>query len=213
MLWRSIRDPVGPLAPGVYWRRRAVVAGLLVALSALVAVGVGTFGSGRTVREAAGARGSAPRALGSTPAPTSRPSAAATPSATPSSPGACVAASLEVTAAASAPVYPAGVLPELTLRVQNVGGFPCAVPLGGGASALVVYTGQQRVWASTDCDGGTRVLDTLAAGAHYQVTYAWDRDFSHPGCPAGTPAAQPGTYYVVAVVDGIRAAGSVFSLS
>lgn len=213
MLWRSIRDPVGPLAPEVYWRRRAAVAGLLVAAVAVVAAGVGVFGSGRSVRPAAGARGSSVRPRGSTPAPTSRPSPVATSSATSSAPGACVAANLEVTAAASAPVYPAGVLPELTLRVQNVGGFPCVVPLGGGASTLVVYTGQERVWASTDCDGGTRVLDTLAAGAHYQVTYAWDREFSHPGCPAGMPVAQPGTYYVVAVVDGIRAAGSVFSLS
>ena len=200
--WR----PVGPLPAATYWRRRAVVAAVVLAL--LVGLGLLLGGGGDDTLTPAPADPPPAEATG-------EPSAGATPSATPTAaaPAPCPDDALAVTATSDAQSYASGEDAVLTLTVRNTGTTPCTRALGQGAVELVVTSGDDRIWSSDDCaPGGDEGVEVLEPGAERSARATWPGTRSAPGCSPDQPTAQPGTYRVSARVGDLRAPGAVFTV-
>lgn len=216
----SLLSPRGPLAPGVYWRRRVA---LLAAVVLFLLVGAYAC-SGDEAKSTAGSR--APT-KGPTAAPPTTTSAAAKPTPTPTrtpSPkpkptpsanpaAACPDSALKVAATVDRKRYGAGTRPVLTLSVTNSGKVACTRDLGQKARELRLTSGNDRVWSSDDCSpGGAADRVVLKAGERRTFTVTWARRRSKPGCPGGQAVAAPGTYRVVARLGKIEAPGTAFLL-
>jgi len=189
------------------YRRRRIVVGVL-ALAVLVAIVIGVtslVGGGGT-----DAGDAAPNAAAATPASTRTATASPTPVPTVTvgfEPTACAPGALEVIGTGSADAYATGASIAFSLTVTNVGPVPCLVDGGTANLGVIVTSGEDRVWASTDCPAGEAerplLLDT---GAVERVAVRWDQVRSAPGCPGGQPSALPGTYRAVGTLDGGRTA-------
>lgn len=195
----------------VYWRRRAVVVGgaLVVLLGFFLLLTSG--GSGDDVQ---------PSAAEATPTPTPSPDEGGTDDAdggseaaaegsgaagqVDSSPSAaaedalaptCSDGDIRVTVAMDAESYQAGVTPQVTMAIANVGDAECSRDVGAAANEVVITSGGYHVWSSDDCNPGTTEdVQNLAPGVQAQVAIAWDRRLSQPGCAGDRPEATPGTY-------------------
>lgn len=204
---RSLRDPVGPLPPGVYWRRRLLALGLVLLLVVLLAwaCGSGGGGSAKTAGTASPTPATPPTR---TVAPTPRRTTAAAP------PAACPASALQVTAATDAAEYPAGALPHLTLTVRNAGARACTVDFAPRQRRFTVLSGTDRLWTTADCpQSQMAAIVTLAAGGSRSSTLTWSRHRSVPGCANPGPAAQPGTYRFYAGLGALVSGPAVFRLT
>ena len=228
-------QPVGPLPPSVYWRRRALAGVGLVLAPVLLASGIATAATDDGAAAGPGtdaAPTAAPAALTSvvpasglvTPpggaaavldplAGTGRPSRSAAPvTATPTTttrsappPATCRDRDLEVTARTDAPRYGAGTTPMLSLVVTNTGTAPCTRDLDAARQALaVVRRPGDGVWGSNDCSPGrTRDVRTLAPGQEAVFSVSWSGRTSLPGCTGTRRPVAPGTYQVLARLDGV----------
>ena len=158
----TIRNPVGPLPPQVYWRRRLVVG--LGVLAVLIIVRPGT-----------GAPAEQP-----TPDPQSTETAA------PDEPGdepaagpatACTPSQVTVTPVTDAEVYAAGQQPLLSLTLLNTGTTACTLQAGSDVQSYVITSGSDRIWASTDCqEPGVPAEVTLEPGEPLSSSpFAWSR--------------------------------------
>jgi hypothetical protein len=208
-----VLHPVGPLAPGVYWRRRLVV--LLVLL--LILGGLGWLGwtlwTGR-------ASGSAPAAAATaaerTPVPRLEqvvpsvasirtPTAplaeeapatgAAPPDAVPPEDVPCTDEMIDLAVRAPATV-PVGSKPTLELVVTNSSGAPCRRAVDKGLQEIVLLDDAgTRVWGSNDCfpeqSSDTR---TLAPGEAVVLPVVWGGLTSEPTCTAPRTPPAPGDY-------------------
>lgn len=224
------RPPGGPSRPSTtgprrpsaaVYRRRRITVGVL-ALGLLAGLGLGATALARAV---SGDAEPAPTASASpTPSPTT---AAPTPGATPSlaptdvaalpaeepvpaasyttkfEPEACRRGSLQVSQETSSSVYGVGGIVTFTLTVRNAGEVPCLVEGGSAALGVVVTSGADRVWASSDCPTGSTARPLLLdIGAQEVLRIPWDQMRSEPGCSAtGTPVG-PGTYQGSVTLDG-----------
>jgi hypothetical protein len=202
-------QPLGPLPASTYWRRRVL---LLVGLLLLLLVLAKTCG-GSSGKETLSAPGSSPSPSGGTSA---QPSPSATASPKPPSPAplqTCRDTVLQVSAESDAESYPTGGAPRFTLTVRNVGSVSCRRALGPDAVELRVFSGEDRIWSSDDCNEakGQGVL-TLKPGEAQALTVRWPGKRTKPGCDVGE-GAQPGTYRVSARVGSIVRQGSVFRIT
>jgi hypothetical protein len=197
---------VGPLPASTYWRRRVL---LLAGVVLLVLLGTRACGGDDQVQTL------------STPSPTPSPSTASAPpaSARPSSSPtsapilACRDSVLQITAESDAEAYPAGGKPRFTLTVRNIGTVACKRALGPGAVELRVFSGEDRIWSSDDCnESKEQGVLTLPAGAARATTVQWGGTRTRPGCETGD-TAQPGTYRVSARVGSVIRQGSVFRIT
>ncbi|MDT7540076.1 MAG: hypothetical protein QOI82_3661, partial [Actinomycetota bacterium] len=202
-------QPVGPLPASTYWRRRLL---LLVVLVIVLLVLLKACGGGDKKDSLSGA--------GSSPSPSPRASAPASPSPaaspTPPSPAplqTCRDTVLQVTAESDAEAYPSGGAPRFTLTVRNIGSVSCRRALGPDAVELRVFSGEDRIWSSDDCNEakGQGVL-TLTPGEAQALTVRWPGKRTKPHCDVGD-VAQPGTYRVSARVGSIVRQGSVFRIT
>ncbi|GEL47048.1 hypothetical protein CHO01_21640 [Cellulomonas hominis] len=196
----GVLRPEGSLPARVYWVRRAVVLLVLVAVVVLLVLGV---------RALLG--GSDPEG---TPAPTS-PTTAATDGksdAEAASTPACDAAALGVTLAADGTTYGAGALPTFTITLVNDGEQPCLVDAGEAQRQILITSGSDRIWASTDCGGTDPMPLLLAPGEPDERQVQWDRNRSVEGCATGQAAALPGTYQAVLTLAGVTTEPVVFGL-
>lgn len=202
-------QPVGPLPPGVYWRRRlAVLLAAVLAVAALVWL-LGRGAGPDRLQPAAEPSGS-PDAAPSSGGPSGEgPSATATPAPQP-----CEDAALEVQATAASADVPLGTSNALRLTVRNTGSAPCTRALGQGAVEIVVTSGTDRIWSSDDCaPGGDAGQTVLQPGEAFEARATWPGSRSSAGCPPDQPAAQPGTYRVNARVGELRVSGMVFRVT
>jgi hypothetical protein len=195
--------PVGPLPASTYWRRRLV---LLLALGVLVLAVKAVLGGG----------GGAPRAEpgpSTTPRPTHTTSPPPTPAPTRAGgPVECRDSVLQLTTASDAAVYPAGTSPRFTVTVKNIGKVTCRRDLG--PLELVVKSGDDRIWASTDCSPkATRALQGLGPGGSLQATKTWDGKRSKPGCTGTRSEVRPGTYTVRATIGTLTSPVTVFRVT
>jgi hypothetical protein len=202
-------QPVGPLPASTYWRRRVL---LLVAVLVLLLLGAKACGGDSDTDTLAA---SSPKPSPSAAAPTAASPAAVKPTASPS-PAAlltCRDAVLQITAESDAEAYPAGGKPRFTLTVRNIGTVACKRALGPGAVELRVFSGEDRIWSSDDCnESKEQGVLTLPAGAARATTVQWGGKRTKPGCETGD-TAQPGTYRVSARVGSVIRQGSVFRIT
>lgn len=186
----AIIRPVGPEPRGVYWRRRLVV---LAVLAALVILAWSVLSGGG---DGAAARGD------QTPSPTS------------AAPVDCAASDLSVTVTPARTDFGPGVPATFAVTIANTSARACTVDGGAAARQVLVTSGSDRIWSSTDCpdpNAQSRLL-LLDAGARDASELTWDRTRSAEGCPADLPAPRPGTYRITATVAGVTSVEAVFTL-
>lgn len=197
----GVLRPEGSLPPRVYWVRRAVVllvAALVVVLAvlgvrALLPDGAGTADGGGTAADPA---------TGGTPAPQE------TEEGTP----VCEPAAVGLEMAADATTYPDGALPTFTIRITNTGDVPCLLDAGDAQRQVLITSGSDRIWASTDCAAGEALQLLLAPGQVDERQVQWDRSRSAEGCAPAQGSTQPGTYQAVLTLAGATTAPVVFGL-
>ncbi len=182
----------------MYWIRRAVVVLVLVLVVVLAVFGV------RALLGGGGDDAAAPTGGATTPAPTEEETTAGTPACEPGAIG------LEMTADAT--TYPAGQLPTFTIRLTNTGGTTCLLDAGDAQRQVLITSGSDRIWASTDCATGETLQLLLAPDQVDERQVQWDRARSVEGCAPNQAAAQPGTYQAVLALGGVSTEPVVFGL-
>jgi hypothetical protein len=209
---------VGPLPPAVYWRRRALVLGAVVALVFLLVTMCG--GSGRSnpaaIRPAATATstrmsptpttsvqqpivGAPGGASGSAPPPGGTPSGAGT------SPTArsdmCSDAEIQLTP--SIQKITGGTYPyQLQLDIKNISNRTCKRDDGANPQEMhIVNSAGQTVWSSDYCQSnpGSNVA-TFDPNIVASFKLPWDGYGYGPGCARGAKLAD-GSYQLVAKLD------------
>lgn len=216
--------PVGPLAAGTYWRRRAVIGGVL--LLVLVLLKACTGGGSANKDALAVAQPTPTRTTVTTPRPTPTvtPSMRATATATATAPattaptagpvGSCPDSALVLVASADAPSYATGANPLLRLSIRNGGRVACRRNVGSRAVELRILSGSDRIWSSDDCaKGGSLEPVLLQPGETRSMSVVWSGRRSQPGCGGSTAQAQPGTYLVFARVGTLTRSGGSFALT
>ena len=188
------------VSPAVYRRRRLVALLALIAVVTavvLIIVRPGQATPEPVATETAAAKPAATTAATSTPTPT--------PTVDVSSYKECSAKNLEVLPVLDSVDYQAGVLPNLSLSIQNTGKTACFYNVGTSAQELTITSGAETYWVSTDCQ--TEKSDTVAIlepGVVYpSAPVSWSRERSAPDTCGGTRDAVPAggaSYYLTARV-------------
>ncbi|MBM7476901.1 hypothetical protein [Curtobacterium herbarum] len=221
----SFRHPVGPERPGTYWRRRALVLGvilLIVVVVVLIVVGRGngapaagpTPGAGAS-SEAAGAAAGSGSDSGASSSVSGAPSSSPTPSAAARKDGAaCATDQIELTPVVDKSVYAAGEDPKIAMSIKNTGTNSCHTDLGSAQQVLTITSGKEQYWSSKDCQtGGTDQDVTLKAGQELTTpAIAWDRTRSSATtCDAARASVTGGgaSYHLSVAVGEITSAESV----
>ena len=214
----TIKNPVGPEAPKVYWRRRLVLLiGVLavIAIIVLIIVRPGSSSNVDGAGDAAPASTTAPAtpaAAGDTPA--------TEPGAIPAEPAAdgqaapCDAASIVVTPVTDADTYAAGVNPQISISLTNTGTAACSINVCTAQQVYTVTSGSEKYWTSTDCQTAPSDMPTvIAAGATLSSTpFTWDRTRSAADTCASTDRPQVpaggASYHLDATIGGFTSATS-----
>ena len=205
---------VGPLPAAVYWRRRAIVLGILLVATTLVWSSCSNSSSGSD--RASSTRPSSspspapsttllsptiPTASSSSPEGTASPSvAAAAPDPAPA-PAACADSDLSLIATPETAVAPSGAFVKFTLKVKNISTRPCVRDLGADHQELYLQAGTTKVWSSDVCDAphGTELI-TMQPNIERSYANTWNGKASDKGC-ANRAAPPPGKYELFARLD------------
>lgn len=165
----TIRNPVGPLAPEVYWRRRLVVGLGALAVIVIIVLIIVRPGTGEPADQ---------------PAPEPQSSETAEPGADGATTeiGPCTPNQVDVTPVTDAGSYSAGQQPLLSLSLLNTGSQPCTMQAGSDVQSYVITSGSDRIWASTDCqEPGVAAEVTLEPGQPLTTSpFPWSRTRSTP---------------------------------
>jgi hypothetical protein len=221
--------PVGELPARVYWRRRLVVLGVLLAVLGGLAWLAFALLTGRDGEDpaASGTTGRVPtpaleRIVPTltavvTPEPPAGTGATVAPAEAPPGPsagGPCTdeMITLEVRAPAGAAV---GSKPTFELAVANVSAVPCVRPLDKGLQEIVMFDGAgNRVWGSNDCfPEASSDPRTLAPDEVVVLPLVWGGLSSEPTCTAPRSAPVPGTYVLRGRLDTEVSADASITLS
>lgn len=196
----TIRNPVGPLPPEVYWRRRLVVGLGVLAVIVIIVLIIVRPGTGEPAEQ---------------PTPDPQSSETAEPGEGDGASGevaACTADQVEVTPVTDAASYTADQQPLLSLTLLNTGADPCTIEAGSDVQSYVITSGSDRIWASTDCqEPGVPAVVTLEPGEPLSTTpFAWSRTRSTPDdCGSERPPVTAGgaTYRLSVSVGEFASAG------
>lgn len=226
----SLRHPVGPEKPVVYWRRRALVLGALLVIVLVVVLIVVGRGNGATsaapsASASAGAgsgagassAGSAGSGSGSSRSAAPKPSASASASAT--KPAAadgstCTKDQIVLTPVLDKSAYGPTEDPKIAMSIKNSGTNSCHLDLGSAQQVLTISSGQEQYWSSMDCQtGGTNQDVTIKSGQTLTTpAIAWDRTRSSTStCDSSRPAVTAGgaSYHLQVAVGNIESKTSV----
>jgi hypothetical protein len=216
----------GPLAPGVYWRRRLAVLGIVLLLVLGLSRMLGGGGGDPDPKAATVAARTTPSAsvtpspttgptpgattgatTGATPAPGTTSTAAPTPTvvATPTLPvptGRCSDDDVVVTPSVTAAQATRTVLIRLTLRTMVT--TACTWRAGASSLQVKVTSGSDRIWSTIDCPKAIATKDVVVRrDTDAVVNVAWSSRRSDEDCSAHTQWAMPGYYHVsVAALGG-----------
>lgn len=129
-------------------------------------------------------------------------------------PGSCADGDIRVTARTDAPSYAPGRKPVLSLVVVNTGDAPCVRDLDAAKQAVaVVKKVGDGLWGSNDCSpGDTDDVRTLAPGEEAVFSVTWSGRTSQPGCAGQRTTVPPGSYQLLARLDGIVSDPAPFTL-
>ena len=171
----TIRNPVGPQPPAVYWKRRAIVLIGLLAVIVIILLIVFRPGSG------------AP-----TPTDSKTPGASNAPVEGAEAP-ACTAEQVQLTAVTDKAVYQAGELPQLSMAITNLGAAACTINAGTDAQEYVITSGTEQYWTSRDCETNPVANDViLEPGVPKSPNpLSWERTRSSLDTCAGDRPAVP----------------------
>jgi hypothetical protein len=218
----GVLHPVGPLPAAVYWRRRGLLLGLVLAVLAgggWLVVAALTGGADGAVAAAGGAgpaRAATPSleqvvpSLAAVQMPTVSPTAAPTSAAetSPAAPvpedgGPCTDEMITVEVRPSATSLPVGSKPTLELVVTNTSPVACVRALDKGLQEIVLLDAAGgRVWGSNDCFPEANTDQrTLAAGEVVVFPVVWGGLSSEPTCTAPRVAPGPGAYVLRGRLD------------
>ena len=195
----TIKNPVGPQPPSVYWRRRILLLLLVVVVIVVVVLIIVRPGSGSP-----------------TGTPTGSNSASHTPStsATSGSPSAaCDPSGITLTPVTDAASYAAGVQPMLSMTITNSGASACTFDVGTDAQVYLITSGSDQIWSSKDCQTAPAAnKQILEPGKALSTTpFAWDRTRSSTTtCTGNRPEVTAGgaSYHLtVQVGDAKSSAG------
>lgn len=190
----TVRNPVGPQPPSVYWRRRLLVLLGLIAVIVIIILII--------VRPGAENAGN----------PTPPPSSAPTNTAPPAEEGeACNPAVIELEPITDATSYAAGVQPQISMSITNTGSVACELDVGTAAQAYFIVSGTDPIWNSRDCQQGGESLVRLLEPNEPLTTqpFGWDRTRSAPDtCGTGRPEVIAGgaTYRLSVTLGDIESA-------
>lgn len=202
----TIRNPVGPQPPTVYWRRRlAVGLGLLVVIIVIILI---------VVRPGAGGEGT-PSA-----GPSASPSASAGAEDEAEEPdtaadGMCRAQNLTIEAIADQDAYAPGEVPQVSMRLTNIGSTPCILDVTPTSQVFEVGSANEPYWLSSDCqEEAVEAMVTLEPNVAQSTTpIPWDRTRSLPceGSDQQVPAGDA-TYYLQVRLGELESAQKTFRL-
>ncbi len=201
----TLRTPVGPQPPSVYWKRRAVVLLGLVAVIVIIVLIVVRPGSGA----APAASPSPSSTAGSTPG--------ATTSGSPAAVGECAASAISLEAKTDKQGYQKGEQPLVSMVITNTGTTDCSFDVGTAAQEYRITSGSDQIWSSKDCqtDPASTIV-TLAAGVPQETTpFPWDRTRSSTTtCDGSRPAviAKGASYHLTVYLGELASTSTQFLL-
>ncbi|MER3390851.1 MAG: hypothetical protein RJQ01_12600 [Microcella sp.] len=192
----TLRHPVGPQPPQVYWRRRLVVGLGLLAVIVIIVLIIVRPGTGEPA--AAPGAGDDPEVSETAEPGEGDPST--------SGPTPCTPEQVQVTPVTDSNSYGPEQQPLLSLTLVNTGAAPCIMDAGSDVQEYVITSGPDRIWASTDCqDPGVAASVVLEPGEEVSTTpFPWSRTRSSPGdCDADRdPVIAGGATYRLSVSVG-----------
>lgn len=188
----TFRNPVGPQAPSVYWRRRLMVLLGLIAVIVVIALIVARPGAASegTPSGSSSESADAPSTNGTADADADAADA-------PAVPGACNPAVISLEAITDKTTYAAGETPLISMKVTNMGSAECDLAVGTDIQAFVISSGSDQYWSSVDCQSAPVAQQVSikpgAAGAMSTTPIPWDRTRSDPAtCNGDRPDAPAG---------------------
>lgn len=193
----TIKNPVGPQPPSVYWRRRLLLLLLVVVVVVVVVLIIVRPGSGTPK----------PTPSGST-STSHTPSSSATSG---SSAAACDPSVITLTPITDAASYAAGVQPLLSMSITNSGASACTFDVGTDAQVYLITSGSDQIWSSKDCQTAPAAnKQVLEPGKALSTTpFPWDRTRSSTTTCTGTRpqvTASGASYHLTVQVGGAKSA-------
>lgn len=190
----TIRTPVGPQPPSVYWRRRAVVGLGLLAIVIIILLIVFR------------PTGTAPTSNSTSPSPT-----ATTP--VTDETAACDPADVALVAITDKTGYDAGEQPLISMSITNTGSAPCTINAGTDAQVYIITSGADQIWSSRDCQTDPAPTQTVLEPGIAKSTapFGWDRTRSSTTtCEGDRPqvAAGGASYHLTVKLGEIESAES-----
>ncbi|WP_285040897.1 hypothetical protein [Plantibacter sp. LMC-P-059a] len=215
----SLTNPRGPERPAVYWRRRLIVFGALLAVVILVVVLIVRLASGSGAEPAASSSSPTPSASAppvASAAPETATTAPIDEAATtdPGSAAACTADQIRVEAVVNGTSFAAGELPQLSLSVTNTGSAVCTMNAGTSQQVFTVSSGDEPYWTSTDCQtapSDQQVLLEPGKTVSSNPPITWDRTRSAPDtcdAPRDPVPAAGASYHLNTSIGGFASADS-----
>ena len=189
----TIRNPVGPQPPSVYWKRRALVLLGFVAIVVIIALIIMRPGSGT------------PAATTKSPSPTATSVAEGA--------KACDPADIQLTAITDKNGYSIGETPLISMSITNTGSTACTINAGTDAQEYLILSGTEQYWSSRDCQADEAPTETTLQPAVPQSTnpFPWDRTRSTTTtCDAARPAVAAGgaSYHLTVKLGDLESADS-----
>ena len=196
------------VSPAVYRRRRLVaLLALIAVVTAVVLIIVRPGQATPTPTETAVAKPTVAPVVTESATPTP------TPTVDVSDYKECSTKNLEVLPVLDSVDYQAGVLPNLSLTIQNTGKTACFYNVGTSAQELTITSGAETYWVSTDCQ--SEKSDTVAIlepGVVYpSAPIVWERQRSSPETCGGEREVVPAggaSYYLTTKVGGVSSKSS-----
>ncbi len=208
----TFRNPVGPQAPSVYWRRRLMVLlGLIAVIVVIVLI---------VARPGAATEGTPPdTSSDSADAPATDGSSGETAAETPAAPGACKPSAISLEAITDKTTYAAGETPLISMKVTNTGPVECDLAVGTDIQAFVISSGSDQYWSSVDCQSAPVAQQVSikpgASGSMSTTPIPWDRTRSDPKtCTGDRPDAPAGgaSYHLTVKLGDLKSATRQFLL-
>ncbi|MDF9809836.1 hypothetical protein M2116_000786 [Aurantimicrobium minutum] len=196
------------VSPAVYRRRRLVaLLALLAIVTAVVLIIVRPGQATPTPTETAVAKPTVAPVVTESATPTP------TPTVDVSDYKECSTKNLEVLPVIDSVDYQAGVLPNLSLTIQNTGKTACFYNVGTSAQELTITSGAETYWVSTDCQSErSDTVAILEPGVVYpSAPIVWERQRSSPDTCGGDREVVPAggaSYYLTTKVGGVSSKSS-----
>lgn len=197
--------PVGPEEPAVYWKRRAIVGGGVLAVLLVFWLVLRPSGG---EPEAENASETSEQADSNVAAPAPTPNAV-------DQPVACADSDIDVTVSTDSEVYPVQSPVKLTMAITNSGTDACLRDVGSASNEIVVTSGGVPVHSSDDCSTTDEADEkTLQPGQQAKVTVEWNGQITNAqtGCVSSGNPAQAGVYEVTGINGNVESLEKTFTL-